>query len=65
MNALVPGGVRQDQPEEFVQKLSQLIPIGRMANLEAYKGAIQFLCSEASSYMTGACLVIDGGRTSW
>lgn len=64
-NALCPGGVRTDQPEEFVQKLANIIPLGRMARADEYRGAVQFLCSDASSYMNGACLSIDGGRTAW
>jgi len=65
VNALSPGGVYVDQPEDFVERLTALIPVGRMANVDEYKGAIQFLCSPASSYMTGQNLIVDGGRTAW
>ena len=65
VNTLCPGGVYNKQPDEFVQKLNNLIPMGRMATEEEYRGAIQFLCADASIYMTGACLVMDGGRTVW
>lgn len=65
VNALLPGGVYADQPEDFVERLSSLIPMGRMADRDEYQAAVLFLCSDASSYMTGANLVIDGGRTAW
>lgn len=64
-NALSPGGVFNNQPPEFVEKLSKLIPHGRMANKEEYRAAVQFLCSDASSYMTGQNIVMDGGRSVW
>jgi len=65
VNALCLGGVETDQPAEFLEKVAIRIPMGRMAQKEEYKGAILFLVSDASSYMTGATLVIDGGRTCW
>lgn len=62
-NALSPGGVYAGQPEAFVQRLSALIPMGRMAARDEYRAAVQFLCSDASRYMTGQNIVMDGGRS--
>ena len=64
-NALSPGGIFNNQNKEFVKRVSNLIPMDRMANIDEYQGAVQFLCSEASSYMTGQNIVIDGGRSIW
>lgn len=64
-NALSPGGIYNGQSEDFVQRLSSLIPMGRMAHTDEYKAAIQFLCSDASAYMNGQNIVMDGGRSAW
>ncbi|RTY35998.1 SDR family oxidoreductase [Chlorobium phaeovibrioides] len=64
-NALSPGGVYTNQGDEFVQRLTNLIPMGRMAAKDEYRSAVQFLCSDASAYMNGQNIVIDGGRSAW
>ena len=64
-NSLSPGGVELDQSKEFKKRLKKLIPLNRMAQKSEYKSAIKFLCSDASSYMTGHNLIIDGGRSIW
>lgn len=64
-NALSPGGVFNGQGDEFVQRLTSLIPLGRMADKDEYRAAVQFLCSDASAYMNGQNVVIDGGRSAW
>lgn len=64
-NTLSPGGVYAGQSEEFLDKICTRIPMGRMAEKDEYKGAVLFLVSDASRYMTGANLIIDGGRTCW
>ena len=65
VNALSPGGVYNGQGEEFVTRLTNLIPMGRMADHDEYQGAVQFLCSSASRYMTGQNIAVDGGRSVW
>lgn len=64
-NCLLPGGVKTNQDKIFVNKLTNLIPLKRMAEKNEYQAALIFLLSDASSYMTGSQLVIDGGRSAW
>ena len=64
-NSISPGGVFVDHEETFTGRLTDLIPLGRMARRDEYRAAVVFLVSDASSYMTGANLVVDGGRTAW
>ena len=64
-NALSPGGIYNGQNDEFVTKLTNLIPMGRMASKDEYRGALQFLCSDASAYLNGQNIVMDGGRSAW
>lgn len=65
VNAISPAGVYNNQDEKFVRELTDRIPLGRMAKRHEYKGAVLFLASDASSFMTGHNMVIDGGRTIW
>jgi NAD(P)-dependent dehydrogenase (short-subunit alcohol dehydrogenase family) len=64
-NAFAPGGVFNNHPQSFLNKIEPLIPMGRMANLDEYEATILYLCSSASSYMNGATLNMDGGRSVW
>jgi NAD(P)-dependent dehydrogenase (short-subunit alcohol dehydrogenase family) len=64
-NSICPGGVFNNQPEDFLNKVSKLIPQGRMAEKEELNGIIIYLLSDASSYVNGSIINIDGGRTSW
>ena len=64
-NCLVPHGIKNSHKKNFIQKFSNLSPIGRMSDVKEIIGPIVFLSSKASSYMTGATLVVDGGWSAW
>ena len=64
-NCIVPHGVFNNHPEKFQANFAQLSPLGRMCEPRELRGPFIFLASDASSYMTGATLVVDGGWTAW
>ncbi len=65
INCVVPGGVFDGQPAEFVQKYSQQVPIGRMMNPTEITGIVEFLISDQASYCSGGIFTVDGGWTAW
>ncbi len=65
VNTLCPASLENGQDPAFIQKISQLIPLGRMSRPDEYVGTVLYMLSDASSYMTGATVVLDGGRTIW
>lgn len=65
VNAICPGGIYNGQDEKFLEKVTNLIPMGRMADRNEYKCTVLYLISDASSYMTGSTVIVDGGRTCW
>jgi len=64
-NSLTPGGIYDFQEKKFVKKYIKKVPLGRMADWSDYNGSILFLASDASKYMSGSNLIIDGGWTAW
>ncbi len=64
-NTLCPAGIENGQDEEFISKLTNLVPMGRMATKEEYQNTVIYMISDASKYMTGATVLVDGGRTCW
>ena len=64
-NAMCPGGVENRQPKDFLREISSRIPMQRMANDNEYQGTLLWMLSDASSYLNGAIIPVEGGRTSW
>lgn len=64
-NAICPGGVKNGQSDEFINLVSDRIPMGRLAKSDEYQGTLLWMLSDASSYLNGAIVPVDGGRTAW
>lgn len=65
VNTISLGGVENAQPREFLDRAASRIPMGRMALPHEFQGALVYLCSDASSFVTGSNLVVDGGKSVW
>lgn len=65
VNTITLGGVENAQPRDFLDRAASRIPMGRMAQAHEFQGALVYLCSDASSFVTGANLVVDGGKSAW
>ena len=64
-NALCPGGINSGFPKKFVKEIESRIPLGRMAKIDEYQGSLIWMISDASKYMNGSVVTVDGGRTAW
>ena len=64
-NAICPGGIENGQPETFINELSSRIPMNRMARADECQGTLVWMLSDGSSYLNGAVVSVDGGRTAW
>jgi len=64
-NAMCPGGVENGQPDDFLQEVYSRIPMNRLAKSDEYQGTLLWMLSDASSYLNGAIIPIEGGRTAW
>ena len=65
VNAISPGGIARNQPSSFVERYEARTPLGRMATEDDFRGAIAYLASDMSTYVTGQNLRVDGGWCSW
>jgi len=64
-NVICPGGVENGQPVEFLKEINKRIPVGRMARVDEYQSTLLWMLSDSSSYLNGAIVPVDGGRTTW
>lgn len=64
-NALCPGGIENGQDSDFLTEVTARIPMARMAEVDEYQGVLVFMLSQASAYLSGAVIPVDGGRTAW